>query len=179
MRRQPGNGLALLLREAEQQLATLRLPTGFTFAQLHGRIEQHRGRQVNLIPRHLPALAPHGLWIAGEHADYVFYAADAGQVRQRLIIGHEYGHMLFDDGSTAGHRMDLAPLLRPEAGPAKLEFVLARRGYDQPVERRAELFGTLAVQRVESWSDLPLSGPADPAVSARLVATLEGRPAPW
>ncbi|HEX5543324.1 MAG TPA: hypothetical protein VFX60_17515 [Micromonospora sp.] len=170
--------LITLRRQAVQALTSLNLRGTFTFSELHERIERHRGRPVHLIPRDLPALAPHGLWVAGEHADYVFYAANANQVRQRLIIGHEYGHMIFDDASTPAEFDQVAAMLMPDVDPSVSQIMLARRTYDQPIERRAEVFGTVVVQRAESWSDLPVAV-ADPEVSARLASTLEGRPGAW
>ncbi|MFF5175409.1 hypothetical protein ACFY3U_22640 [Micromonospora sp. NPDC000089] len=166
-----------LQRQATQLLSALKLPASFTFAQLHDRIEQRRGRPVNLIPRHLPALAPHGLWVAGALADYVFYDASASKVRQSLIIGHEYGHMMFDDVALPNDLECSAATLMPSMDPSVAEIALGRLAYDEPIERRAEVFGTVAVQRAESWSAIPTSTPADPHVSARLVATLEGRAA--
>lgn len=161
------------LRQSQDLLAALGLGDRFTLAQLQARIERRRDRPVNLIARDLPTLAPHGLWVAGEHADYVFYAANSSPVRQRLIIGHEYGHMLFDDVTpTAWER--IAALLMPTIDPSVPDF-LARSGYDEPAERRAEVFGTVVAQRAESWSSPPPALPADPETSARLVATLEGR----
>lgn len=169
------SALSRLREQAERLLAALDLPATFTFAELHDRIERHRGCPVHLIPRHLPALAPHGLWVAGEFADYVFYDADAGKVRQSLIIGHEYGHMLFDDVSVPGDLEQLAAMLMPSVDPSVPQVLLARSAYDEPVERRAEIFGTVAVQRAEFWSELPATPPVDAEVSARLIATLEGR----
>ncbi|MFC8616490.1 ImmA/IrrE family metallo-endopeptidase [Micromonospora purpureochromogenes] len=157
--------LRQLRRQSEQALDALGLTGGFTFGELHERVERRRGRPVHLIPRKLPALAPHGLWVAGEQADYIFYAANASPVRQRLIIGHEYGHALFDDASPASGPD------RTSAAPAPL----ARSSYDVPQERRAEIFGSLAVQRAESWSEIPVTAPADIALANRLAAALEGR----
>lgn len=158
--------LRQLRRQSEQALDALGLSGGFTFAELHERVERRRARPVHLIARELPALAPHGLWVAGEHADYIFYAANATPVRQRLIIGHEYGHALFDVPPPSE--------LDRTAAPAPL----ARSSYDVPQERRAEFFGSLAVQRAESWSDLPVTAPVDVALADRLAATLEGRRQP-
>lgn len=168
--------LITLRQQSERALASLNLRSTFTFAQLHEHIEQYRGRPVHLIPRDLPALAPHGLWVAGGLADYVFYAANASQVRQRLIIGHEYGHMIFDDAAAPGEFEQVAAMLMPKVDPSVPQMMLARRAYDEPIEQRAEIFGTVVVQRAESWSTIPVSIPADPEVSERLIATLEGRP---
>ncbi|MEV0811173.1 hypothetical protein [Micromonospora sp. NPDC050200] len=160
--------LRQLRRQSEQALDALGLTGGFTFAELHERVQRQRGRPVHLIPRELPALAPHGLWVAGEQADYIFYAANASPVRQRLIIGHEYGHALFNDVSPPSE-LDRAAAALGRPAP------LARSSYDVPQERRAEIFGSLAVQRAERWSELPVGTPADAALADRLAATLEGR----
>ncbi|MEH0935491.1 hypothetical protein [Micromonospora psammae] len=173
-RRRPAGGddqLRQLRLQSEQALDALGLPEAFTFAQLHERVERRRGRPVHLIPRDLPALAPHGLWVAGEFADYIFYAANASPVRQRLIIGHEYGHALFDDASAPSELEQVATALTGGPTPTGL----ARSSYALPQERRAELFGTLAVQRAEGWSEIPVSDTGDPAIAARLAATLERR----
>ncbi len=78
--------VAELCRQAGSMLAALGLGRGFTLAQLRDRVEQRRGRPLHLIPRDVPALAPHGLWVAGGHGDYVFYDRAAGPVRQHQII---------------------------------------------------------------------------------------------
>ncbi len=179
MGRRSGGNLSDLRDQSIRLLAALKLPATFTFAQLHDRVERHRERPVHLIPRRLPALAPHGLWVAGEFADYVFYDADASTVRQSLIIGHEYGHMMFDDASVPGDLEHLTAMLMPSVDPSVPRVLLARSAYDEPIERRAEIFGTIAVQRTESWSEIPATETADPEVSARLIATLEGRAPRW
>src|SRR5207248_8552457 len=107
-----------LYRQAGNRLAALGLPTVFTLAQLHAAVERHRGRSVRLIPKDLPVLAPHGLWIAAEHADYVFFDRSAGQIRQHQIVGHEFGHMLFDDDTVPAHPPELAAMIGPRPLPA-------------------------------------------------------------
>lgn len=119
------------------------------------------------------------MWVAGELADYVFYAANASQVRQRLIISHEYGHMIFDAAAAPADLEQVAAMLMPDVDRSVPQAMLARRAYDEPIEQRAEMFGTIVVQRAESWSDMPVSAPADPTVYARLIATMEGRPGAW
>ena len=36
----------------------------------------------------MPAEGPHGLWVAGEHADYVFVDDSAPPLRRAQILGH-------------------------------------------------------------------------------------------
>ncbi|GAA1801887.1 hypothetical protein GCM10009682_24710 [Luedemannella flava] len=150
----------------------LGLPDRFTADQLHERIQAYRGREVHLMARPLPPEGPHGLWVAGRHADYIFYPATASVVRRHVIVGHEYGHMLFDDASPAARgdpaRMDPAAL----SAAARL----AGNSYDQLPERRAEIFGTLVAQRITdlSWSVRPAAD-GDVAAVQRLTGLLEQR----
>jgi hypothetical protein len=159
-----------LCRQAQTMLATLGLARAFTLPQLRDRVSQRRGRPLHLIPRDLPALAPHGLWVAGEQDDYVFYDRAAGPVRQHQIIGHELGHMLFDDQATPAEVAELAIMLTPEVDPAVATNLQQRTHYHDLPERRAEVFGTVVLDRMESWAPLPAA--VDPALLARLVATL-------
>lgn len=170
------NSTRIHLQQAERALGVLDLGATFALADLHRRIEQQRGRNVLLIPRSLPALAPHGLWISGQHADYVFYAEDATPVRKKLIIGHEYGHMIFDDPSPPADVDQIAAMLMPDVDQSVPVSIMARSTYDEPTEHRAEVFGTVVAQRADSWTNLTVPTPADPEVTARLIATLEGRP---
>jgi len=165
--------IADLCRQAAAQLASLGLPHVFTIEQLHGAVEQRRVRPVHLIPRELPVLAPHGLWVAGEHADYVFYDCAVGQVRQHQIIGHEFGHLLFDGDTATVDVAGVAAKLLVDTAPALVASLAQRTSYEALAERRAEVFGTVALQRMELWSTSTPPPATDPAVLARITATLE------
>ncbi len=157
---------------ARARLAALGLHGSFTMRQLHREIESVRARQVHLIPKDLPVLAPHGLWIAGERADYVFFDRTAGAIRQHQIIGHEFGHMLFDDETVPARPAELAALIRPGCAPELAVRVQARTSYRDPVERRAEIFGTVAVQRMDLWLLAREPSAIDAGLHTRLSATL-------
>ncbi|MFI9560321.1 hypothetical protein [Nonomuraea endophytica] len=139
------------------------------------RIEERRDRSIHLIARELPVRAPHGLWVAGEHADYVFFDSSIGPVRQYQIIAHELGHMLFDDDTAAADTRELLAMLSPEMDHSTVRKIQQRTTYAELAELRAELFGTVAVQRTQTWSSLSQSRPAAPEQLARLIETLEGR----
>jgi len=116
-----------LVRQAGTVLDDLGLPGPFTLADLHARVEARRGRPIEIVPHPMPAEGPHGLWVAGEHADYVFVDDSAPPLRRAQILGHEYGHILFDAPSAGG---------------------CARSGYEELIEQRCEWFGTVVLQRV-------------------------------
>lgn len=157
-RRQPrsapgGETIEGLCTQAEQMLAALGLSGRFLPALLHERVQRHRGRPVRLIPRDLPPPAPHGLLIVTGQADYVFYDEMADPVRRHQIIGHEFGHLLFD---------------QPWAGSWH------RSCYEAAAERRAEVFGTVALQHMAQWS-APHGNRFELSTLERLTAVLAGR----
>lgn len=162
-----------LCRESAAILAGLGLPATFTLVDLHAAVEERRGRNVHLIPQHMPSRGPCGLWISGDHADYVFYDSTTSPIHRHAVIGHEFGHMLFDDGSTTAESAELAALLLPDLDPGALPRLLSRTTYAEHREWRAEIFASVVVQRLGGWSEAPLPSTADPLVLARLVAALE------
>jgi hypothetical protein len=169
-----GDDLGWLYRLAERLLGTLALPPVFTMVQLQKAMEVHRSRTIHLVPRDLPVLAPHGVWVAGRNADYVFFDRAGGPLRQHQIIGHEFGHMLFDDEAAAADPDEIVAMLLPRPDEVTVASVRRRTGYVDAAERRAEVFGTVVTRRADPWSapaPVPL---ADPEILARLVATLEG-----
>jgi Zn-dependent peptidase ImmA (M78 family) len=135
-------------------LAALGLSGRFPPAVLHEGVQRHRGRPVRLIARDLPPPAPHGLLIVTDHADYVFYDDTADPVRRHQIIGHEFGHLLFDD--------------RPAGASWQ------RSHYEVAAERRAEVFGTVALQHMAEWS-VPHADQFEPSTLERIAAALSGR----
>lgn len=146
--------IAALCAQAELTLAALGLSGPFSPAVLHERVQRHRGRPVQLIARELTPPAPHGLLIVTAQADYVFYDDTADPVRRHQIIGHEFGHLLFDDQSGAGPWQ--------------------RSSYEVAAERRAEVFGTVALQHVAQWS-APLVNQVEQFTMERIAAVLTGR----
>jgi hypothetical protein len=169
----PDEDIAALVGDAERLLTRLGLGPTFTLGHLHRCVERHRARRVHLIARDLPALAPHGLWIASERADYVFFDRAAGPVLRHQIIGHELGHILHDDPAAPARLDELTAMLLPDVDPAVPAGLRHRGAYDDVTERRAEVFGTVVVDRVDSWTSPPAVGTVDPAALARLAASLE------
>ena len=128
----------------------LGLPPTFTIAQLCRHIEARRGRRIHLQPHPMPPDGPHGMWVRGECDDYVFFDAGAPPLRRLQIIGHELGHIVFDDEGRP---------LPAEHRPATLDTgavnACTRTAYDDIVEQRCEWFGTIVVQRVDPQAPVP------------------------
>ncbi|WP_377884797.1 hypothetical protein [Actinoplanes digitatis] len=171
-RRRRTGDLPELVEQARGGLDTLGLRGRFTADRLHEAMQAYRGRPVHVLAQPLPAGGPHGLWVAGRDADYVFFPAGASPVRRHVIVGHEYGHMLFDD---VAH-----PALAPDdpvgMDPAALSAAArrARSSYEELPERRAEIFGTLVAQRITDWSWPPARATdGDEAALRRLTGLLE------
>ncbi len=161
-----------LCRQSAEILASLDLDPVFTLSDLHRAVQSRRGRPLHLLPQQMPSRGPCGLWISGRHADYVFYDAATSPVHQLALVGHEFGHMLFDDAATSAQARELAALLMPDLDLQLVSRLMARSSYEQYRERRAEVFASVVVQRLRGWSDAPLPATADPGVLARLVAAL-------
>jgi hypothetical protein len=173
IRRRPRpDGFPELVEQARRGLDRLGLRGRFTADRLHDAMQAYRGRPVHVLAQPLPAGGPHGLWVAGQDADYVFFPAAASPVRRHVIVGHEYGHMLFDDAA----RPFPGPGDPARMDPAALSAAAqqARSSYEALPERRAEIFGTLVAQRITDWSWPPSPGTdGDEAALQRLTGLLE------
>ncbi|WP_331732158.1 hypothetical protein OG613_47545 (plasmid) [Streptomyces sp. NBC_00015] len=83
--------------------------------------------------------------------------AQASQVTQMTAIARELGYLLFDDlkgheeSTEARHAglppMDLAPLLAPALNPDAVAAFFERSHYDSRIERMAEAFATVMLER--------------------------------
>jgi hypothetical protein len=168
-------------------LDQLGLPPRFTLVELHASVEQRRGRPVHLLARDLPPSAPHGVWVATDDADYLVYDGSAPEERRHQLIAHELGHVLFDHGTTPSRAERVAAQLLPRNVPPGLRQVRGRICYDERAEQRAEVFGTVVVERLHSWRRPTPT--AEPDIFTRMADALRtpedpappqqpGRPAP-
>jgi hypothetical protein len=153
-------------------LHSLGLAHRFTLDDLHHAVERRRGVPIQLVAWPMPASGPSGLRVSTAHGEYVFYPAGATTVTQIVIIGHELGHIAFDDTATRGDLVQLIATLMPHVDPSVILGPAARSGYDVAVERRAEVFGTVVAERVGSWSGTA-GAAGDPALLDELAASME------
>jgi hypothetical protein len=159
-------------RASLELLNQLGLPKTFTLADLKRAIESHLGKTIYIIARPMPATGPTGLSIGAMQGEYVFYAEDAKPLQRTVIIGHEFGHILFDGHTPPANRQDLLATVLPERSIVGITRLAARTYWTSDRERRAEVFGSVVAARVVGWGDLPPPG-TDLAVLARLIAALE------
>lgn len=167
----PQTGYRADLRAAHRTLDLLGLGTRFTLNGLHRAVEQHVERTVHLLPWRMPTHEPIGMWVAGKNAEYVFYDQQAPPTLRAVIIGHELAHVLYDNRTRA-----LSPAahlgLRSSNAPQPAAAFPHTARFGGPNERRAETFGTVAVERMNRLHDLPLPTSTDTELLHRLVATL-------
>ncbi len=162
-----------LRRRCEALVAQLDIPTPFDIDVFCRQLGHARNRPIHLLPMAMPATAPCGLWLAGEHIDYIVYEQHTSPVHQRHIVLHEVGHLLWRHAAPADEtrRPDLFSSLSPDT----VRHILARTSYRTEEEQEAELVATLILQR----ADRPVAPPpheptaAEATVLTRLAAALQ------
>lgn len=150
----------------------LPIPRPFTLARFASGLSERRGRAIELVPARLGASAPCGLLVSTDDVDYVCYACNTSAVHQLHIILHEVGHLELGHTSrriTVGSAVTTPPrasqvepagdplrafeALLPRLSPALIRRLLGRTGYRDADERDAELYATLAGERINRVVD--------------------------
>ncbi len=124
---------------------------------------EHRGRPIRLVPYSLPVPGPYGLWIAGAHADYIFFQKETSQAHQDHIVLHEVGHILADH---AGDQSDDAvwQKLLPDLSVEAINRALRRTSYVEEREREAELVATIILEWASVLDRVTPRAPGDASV---------------
>ena len=154
-------------------------------------LSERQGRSIELVPNWLGASAPCGMLVCTKEVDYVCYASNTSWLHQLHIILHEIGHLVLGHdsrritvplagpersapeppaGPPEGSRESLQALqgLLPRLSPALIRRLLGRTAYVEDDERDAEVFATLAGDRISNvvatsdrivTPDLGLPGP--------------------
>jgi hypothetical protein len=138
------------------------------------RLSERRGKIIQLFPTMLDPTAPCGILVSTRTVDFVCYAANTSPLHSRHIILHEIGHLEFgheghritltDDPSPPPHGSDdvaQSPIpsglqqLMPHLDPSGVRRLLHRDTYHCPDEAEAELFATLAGDRINRLLETP------------------------
>jgi hypothetical protein len=142
----------MLRRECQDLLEQMPLPRPFTLDGLIAGIETVRGRRIKLvaIPDHLLAHTDVcGLWLQLDAApvDLILYLDGTTAFHRMRIILHELAHLWCEDvtETSIGQLVRLLPDFAPGTLQhlARRDRVVARRRYDSPTERRAEMLADL------------------------------------
>jgi hypothetical protein len=178
-RRRGGVDVAELREACQVKLAALRLelPVPFSLEAFCEVLGARLGRQIVLCPVDTRT-GPCGLWVALPEAHLFFYERVTSPLHQEQIVCHEAGHAVFeDDAANVLDEEELAGLLGLD--PVMVRRVLGRTSYDDEVEQRAEVFGTMIVeQAVHAPAAPPSTDAAAVEVLHRVQAALTGSDAP-
>ncbi|MCE3555516.1 hypothetical protein LWC33_29230 [Pseudonocardia sp. RS11V-5] len=117
--------------------------------ELCDRLGELRGKPIQLFDYPLPAPGVFGFWLEGESSDYIIYQRDTTTVHQDHIILHEIGHIISGHGGNGGDLPMMAQLMS-RLPPDSLRKGLRREGYDQAIEREAEMVATV----IKEWATL-------------------------
>ena len=109
------------------------------------RVGRSRSRSITLLPFHLDAGAPSGLWVTTAQADYIVFPSDATSSERTAIVCHELAHMLLDHQPEAevDRLAQLVALVAPTIDPKVAAQFLTRHGYADGAEAEAEQLATL------------------------------------
>jgi hypothetical protein len=134
--------------KCQARLAGVDIPRPFDVREFCARLGERRGRPIALMPMSMPASSPCGLWISGEHNDYIVYEQKTTPLHQEHIILHEIGHLLCEHRTAGVLSDELIRQLFPSLDPAMVRRVFARTSYSTDEEREAEMLGSLIAQRI-------------------------------
>lgn len=137
----------VLLRQAERKVQLLDeavgLPRPFDLNLFLDRLEQHRGRPIDLHAAAETAGGPCGLWIKEASRDVIAYAERTSAFHQSAIILHECGHMIGDHQGACVLSIDDAQRLAPSVQPELIQHMFGRSAYTTFEEQEAEMIGCL------------------------------------
>lgn len=118
------------------------------------RMQQDRGRRIELLQWSFTEGTLSGLWAAARVNDYIVYPQDALPTRRAAIIAHELAHMIL--GHEPQERVEgteqLVRLLAPTLDPQIVCRMLARHSENTPEEIAAEQLGTEMLSRLQIGS---------------------------
>lgn len=158
-----------LRRRCEARLRQITFPNPFAIETFAASVASWRGRPIELVPSSFPP-GLHGLLVAEDTTDYLFYRSDTTPLHRRHIILHELGHVVF------GHRGlnvdSLTSLLQSGADSRDAAALVAR--FPSHEEQEAETFATLVLERTEGASSPPDGNDPHATRTLRLLHDLTG-----
>lgn len=122
---------------------------------LCGRLAEHRGKPIHLLPHPIEVPGPFGMWLSSSRADYIVYQGETTRPHQVHIVLHELGHLIADHRSDTGDD-EMLQKLHLSVSPEVLRRELRRTSYDDAQEVEAETVATIILQ----WASVldPLAG---------------------
>jgi hypothetical protein len=170
----------------------LPIPSPFSMDLLLRRLADQRGKPIQLSAAALDPHAPCGVLISTKTVDFVCYADHTSPLHRQHIILHEIGHLVFDHeghritltddpssssrgsaGATQRRVPDAVEQLMPYLDPSGIRRLLNRSVYHAPDEREAELFATLAGDRISRLLETPRGAAPRDLAQVRLRALFD------
>jgi hypothetical protein len=134
----------------------LPIPNPFTLEDFLRRLGTRRGKPIRLHPTAIDPQAPCGVLINARTVDIICHARDASPLHRLHIVLHEIGHLEFGH---QGHAPEsLAERLMPNLDASAIQRLHNRTVYRVGDEREAELFATLAGDRITRLITTPHGG---------------------
>ncbi|MCD9145989.1 hypothetical protein [Streptomyces albireticuli] len=137
-------------RHCEKRLASLELPRTCDIRSLVTHIAERIGHPIELVPRSLDPRSVSGQCELRHGVYRIVYQAHTSAWHQEHIISHELGHLISghpcsDIGDEATDRPPPATRVLSAGTVARM---LNRSQYGDPLEREAEIIGTLLQQHL-------------------------------
>lgn len=145
------------------------IPQPWNINDFIDRLEQHRGREIDLCAHAWTAGDSSGAWQRRADHDVVAYPANTSGFHQDHIILHEIGHMISEHQGHCVLSEQEARRLAPDLGGNAFAHLLERDASDTE-EREAEMIATLIHQRAR---ERPVIAADAPDASARHVARVD------
>jgi hypothetical protein len=149
--------------------ANIGIPRPLDVDVLLDRLEQHRGRPIDLHPTTRVAGGTCGMWIRERDRDVIAYAEQTSPLHQDHIILHEIGHMISEHRGECLLTVGDAQLLAPHVRPELIEHLFARSAYSSAEEQEAEMIGSL-IQQYASTPTVQLTDRPLPSRTAERLA---------
>lgn len=162
------------------------IPTPWELNTFLDRLEQERGRLIELIPftATVPG-SPCGIWVGTDSRDLIYHEEATSVLHQDHIILHEIAHMICNHTGVALLNAEhVRSLLQTDTVKGQVQTVLGRGAYTTVEEQEAELVATLILERasrsIHSTGAVSVSSAEVATTQQRIADILGRRPArPW
>lgn len=141
------------------------IPRPFDLNALLDRVEEHRGRPIDLHATPVESHGPCGLWLRQAGRDVIVYADNTSTVHQTHIVLHEIGHMVCDHRGACDLALGSVTDLVSPASAGLAEHMLRRSTYGDDQEQEAEMVGSLI--------RLAAATPRDELIDAQGMSSVE------
>lgn len=117
-------------RLARMQIEVVPTPWPWDLDEWLDRLEEHRGRRIDLVPFvHEPG-SPSGAYQHGHKSDRIAYATNTDPFHQDFIILHEVGHLISGHPGVCNLHDSEVESLTPDLTPSALEHLLRPARYE-------------------------------------------------